>query len=177
MWFGPRLTLLALVRLAQASPSPLSLLPHDNRLDNGALHHHTGSPWTGPARGEPRVFAIGPNKAGTTTIDETFRSMGFHACHHTCADGHGDRHARWDHVSQEQNASSPLWQRYNAFSDHGDHADYKCADYAYIDCTVIGITHHSPLNTQHSPLTTHHSPLTTHRSPLTTHHSPLTTHY
>ena len=129
MPLGLRLTLLALVRPARAASSPLSLLPNDNSLDNGALHHHTGpEPWTGPARGEPRVFAIGPNKAGTTTLDETFRSMGFHTCHHTCPDGHGDRHARWDHISQKQNTSNPLWQLYNAFSDHGDHADYKWLD-------------------------------------------------
>ena len=107
MSFGLRLMLLALVRHARAASSPLSLLPHDNSLDNGALHHHDGAePWTGPARGEPRVFSIGPNKAGTTTLDETFRSMGFHACHHTCPDGHGDRHARWDHISQQQNTDA-----------------------------------------------------------------------
>ena len=122
------LTLLTLARHARAAASPVGLLPHENDLQNGALHHFGPEPWTGPARGEPRVFAIGPNKAGTTTLHETFRSMGFHACHHTCPDGHGDRHARWDHASQRHNASSPLWQLYNAFSDHGDHADYKWLD-------------------------------------------------
>ena len=124
-----RWLLAALVaRHAESSPSPLGLLPDDNSGSMGALHHHEGSPWTGPARGEPRVFVIGPNKAGTTTLDATFSSMGFHSCHDTCSDGHGNRRARWDHASQAQNASSPLWQLYSAFSDHGDHADYKWLD-------------------------------------------------
>ena len=82
------LTLLTLARHARAAASPVGLLPHENDLQNGALHHYTGpEPWTGPARGEPRVFAIGPNKAGTTTLHETFRSMGFHGCHHQWGTG------------------------------------------------------------------------------------------
>lgn len=112
-----------LVRYAQSSPPAQSLLPSDNS-DRGAIHHHTG-------RGEPRVFVIGPNKAGTTTLDETFRSMGFHSCHDTCSAGHDDRRARWDHLSQAHNRSSPLWYLYDAFSDHGNHADYKWLDQTF----------------------------------------------
>ena len=113
---------LLLVQCAEAS-SPLQ--PNVDVVDSGEIVKRGGS------GDEARVFVIGPNKAGTTTLDELFLSMGLRSCHDTCRDKHGDKRARWDRLSHEQNTSSYLWHIYNAFSDHGDHADYKWLDAAF----------------------------------------------
>jgi hypothetical protein len=112
-----------LLLLAQCAGASSPLQPRDNGVDSG------GSPKTRHSSSfESRVFVIGPNKAGTTSLNEHFTAMGLKSCHDTCSDKHGDTRARWDRTSHEKNASSPLWQLYNAFSDHGDHADYKWLD-------------------------------------------------
>ena len=128
----PALALLAL--LVQCADASSSLQPDENGLDSGGVATpKSGLPKTrgSMSDGEPRVFVIGPNKAGTTTLDELFLSMGRRSCHDTCPDKNGDKRARWDRTSHEKNASSPLWHLYNAFSDHGDHADYKWLDTAF----------------------------------------------
>ena len=114
--------MLLLVQCADAS-SPLQ--PHDNDIDSGSPKARHSASF------ESRVFVIGPNKAGTTSLDEHFLSMGLKSCHDTCPDKHGDKRARWDRTSHEKNTSSPLWHLYDAFSDHGDHADYKWLDNAF----------------------------------------------
>eukprot|EP00908_Phaeocystis_cordata_P021472 Transcript_3826.p2 GENE.Transcript_3826~~Transcript_3826.p2 ORF type:complete len:464 (-),score=102.93 Transcript_3826:499-1806(-) len=97
-------------------------------IDNVIAPAASQGPTVPTTRGEPRVFVIGPNKAGTTTLSEIFNSMGFHSCHDTCRDGDGDRRARWDNISRAHDASSHIWRRHNAFADHGDHADFKWLD-------------------------------------------------
>jgi hypothetical protein len=111
--------------LAQSPAAISPLQPRDNGVDSGSPKTRHSASF------ESHVFVIGPNKAGTTSLDEHFGSLGLRSCHDTCPDKNGDKHARWDRTSHEQNASSPLWDLYDAFSDHGDHADYKWLDTAF----------------------------------------------
>ena len=115
--------MLLLSALGADASSPLQ--PRDSGVDSVPRKTRHGASF------ESRVFVIGPNKAGTTSLDEHFTAMGLKSCHDTCPDKHGDPRARWDRTSHEKNASSPLWSVYNAFSDHGDHADYKWLDTAF----------------------------------------------
>lgn len=82
---------------------------------------------------ESRVFVIGARtRPGPPhSMSTSFTAMGLKSCHDTCPDKHGDARARCDRTNHEKNASSPLWSVYNAFSDHGDHADYKWLDTAF----------------------------------------------
>ena len=103
----PSLARMLLLAQCPAAISPLQ--PRDNGVDSGSPKTRHSASF------ESHVFVIGPNKAGTTSLDEHFGSLGLRSCHDTCPDKNGDKHARWDRTSHEQNASSPLWDLYDAF--------------------------------------------------------------
>ncbi|KAG8464634.1 hypothetical protein KFE25_010002 [Diacronema lutheri] len=67
-----------------------------------------------------KVFFIGPNKTGTSTLMTLFRRWGYRACHGVCGGG-----MRWGEISRAHDRSSRVFSQFAAFMDNGDEADFK----------------------------------------------------
>lgn len=79
------------------------------------------------------VFCIGPNKAGTTSLEKYFDILPgkWTACHNMCDKNGKDTTPNnntkedWAKQSSLHNARSPLWKYHRAFMDNGDGADIE----------------------------------------------------
>jgi hypothetical protein len=74
----------------------------------------------GCAWGRDKIFCIGPNKTGTTTLAALFEAMGYTACHINCPGKH--KHPNWAAASIAHDAS--YFEDSDAFSDVGNVADF-----------------------------------------------------
>jgi hypothetical protein len=69
-----------------------------------------------------KIFFIGPNKTGTSSITALFRDLGYKACHHVCYRGPEAKQPNsWWSASREKNLS--YFQKHDVFADNGNLAD------------------------------------------------------
>jgi hypothetical protein len=66
-----------------------------------------------------KVFFIGPNKTGTSSIATLFENLGYRSCHNQCYRGASNS---WSKASTRQNRS--YYEHFDVYSDTGNSADF-----------------------------------------------------
>mmetsp|Transcript_19794 Transcript_19794/g.66559 ORF Transcript_19794/g.66559 Transcript_19794/m.66559 type:complete len:358 (-) Transcript_19794:165-1238(-) len=75
------------------------------------------------AGGGVRVFFVGPNKSGTSTLHQLMLARGLRACHNACEGPDGTLLFHWTRVPHDQEGLR-LLSTFEAYTDDGDHAKW-----------------------------------------------------